>query len=64
MVPPVNVTGKPEKAPELFVMLCDQGVLYQKDETPEDQKRNPILQKFVLPLIRGHVRIDANACCV
>jgi len=26
-----------EKAPDLFVMLADNGLLHQKDETPEDQ---------------------------
>src|SRR5262249_28113429 len=51
---------KPEKAPELFVMLCDRGVLSQKDSTAEEQKKNPILQKFVLPLIRGYVRIEGS----
>ncbi|MFO0925491.1 MAG: SPFH domain-containing protein [Gemmataceae bacterium] len=50
----------PEKAPELFVLLTDEGKLHQKDDTPEDQQKNPILQKFVLPLIRGHVRIEGS----
>lgn len=50
----------PEMAPELFVMLCDQGQLPQTDATPEEQKKNPILQKFVLPLIRGYVRIEGS----
>ncbi|MCO6457286.1 MAG: hypothetical protein J5I93_18465 [Pirellulaceae bacterium] len=60
--PRVEVRYKviPEKAPELFVMLCENGVLYQTDETPEDQKQNPILQKIVLPLIRGYVRIEGS----
>jgi hypothetical protein len=47
-------------APELFVMLCDEGNLPQDDNTPEQQKKNPILQKFVLPLIRGYVRIEGS----
>lgn len=51
---------KPEKAPELFVQLCDHGVLSQTDATTEQQKKNPILQKFVLPLIRGYVRIEGS----
>lgn len=50
----------PEKAPELFVMLCDDGKLHQADSTVEDQRKNPILQKFVLPLIRGNVRIEGS----
>lgn len=49
-----------DMAPELYVMLCDEAKLHQKDETPEDQLKNPILQKFVLPLIRGHVRIEGS----
>lgn len=60
--PHVQVAYKvlPEMAPALFVMLTDEGKLHQKDETPEDQLKNPILQKFVLPLIRGHVRIEGS----
>lgn len=50
----------PEQAPELFVMLCDAGELPQLDSTPEEQRKNPILQKFVLPLIRGYVRIEGS----
>jgi regulator of protease activity HflC (stomatin/prohibitin superfamily) len=50
----------PEMAPELFVMLCDSGELPQKDSTLDEQKKNPILQKFVLPLIRGYVRIEGS----
>lgn len=50
----------PESAPELFVQLCDHGQLHQGDATTEEQKKNPILQKFVLPLIRGYVRIEGS----
>jgi regulator of protease activity HflC (stomatin/prohibitin superfamily) len=50
----------PEKAPELFVVLADDGVLHQEDKTPEEQKKNEILQKFVLPLIRGYVRTEGS----
>lgn len=49
-----------EQAPELFVMLCDEGKLPQEDATPEQKAKNPILQKFVLPLIRGYVRIEGS----
>lgn len=49
-----------EKAPELFVVLCDDGKLHQEDKTPEEQKKNQILQKFVLPLIRGNVRTEGS----
>lgn len=60
--PHVRVAYKvlPGKAPELFVMLCDGGQLPQSDRTPEEQRRNPILQKFILPLIRGWVRIEGS----
>jgi hypothetical protein len=60
--PHVRVSYKvmPEQAPELFVMLCDNGQLPQGDRTPADKKKNPILQKFVLPLIRGWVRIEGS----
>ncbi|MBL8798441.1 MAG: hypothetical protein JNM56_31390 [Planctomycetia bacterium] len=60
--PRVQVRYKvvPEKAPELFVMLCEDGTLYQKDDTYEDQLKNPILQKLILPLIRGYVRIEGS----
>ena len=60
--PHVRVAYKvlPDKAPELFVMLCDSGHLSQLDQTPEEQLKNPLLQKFVLPLIRGWVRIEGS----
>jgi hypothetical protein len=60
--PRVQVRYKvvPEKAPELFVMLCEKGELFQKDDTPEEQQNNPILQKIILPLIRGYVRIEGS----
>jgi regulator of protease activity HflC (stomatin/prohibitin superfamily) len=60
--PHVRVSYKvmPDRAPELFVMLCDNGQLPQADGTAEEKKKNPILQKFVLPLIRGWVRIEGS----
>ncbi len=60
--PHVRVSYKvmPDRAAELFVMLCDHGKLSQEDRTPEEQKKNPILQKFVLPLIRGWVRVEGS----
>ena len=56
----VSYKVNPDMAPSLFVMLCDEGKLSQEDATPEQQKKNPILQKFVLPLIRGHVRVEGS----
>ncbi len=60
--PHVRVSYKvmPDRAPDLFVMLCDHGQLPQEDRTATDKKKNPILQKFVLPLIRGWVRIEGS----
>jgi len=56
----VSYKVNPDLAPSLFVMLCDDGKLPQADTTPEEQKKNPILQKFVLPLIRGYVRVEGS----
>jgi hypothetical protein len=50
----------PEKAPELFVTLSNQGKLHQASETDEQKKENEILQKVILPLIRGYVRIEGS----
>lgn len=60
--PRVQVRYKvvPEKAPEIYVMLSEDGVLFQKDESHDDQMKNPILQKVILPLIRGYVRIEGS----
>jgi regulator of protease activity HflC (stomatin/prohibitin superfamily) len=60
--PEVTVTYRvqPEKAPHLLVTLTDSGHLYQKYQTPQDREKNQILQKIVLPVIRGHVRIEGS----
>ncbi len=60
--PHVLVTYKvlAEHAPELLVTLTDEGLLHQEDATPEQQKKNEILQKVVLPLIRGYVRLEGS----
>lgn len=50
----------PEKAPELFAMLAEDGILHQKDDTDDDKLRNPILQKVILPLIRGYMRVEGS----
>ena len=41
-------------------MLAEDGVLHQKDDTVEDKLRNPILQKIILPLIRGYMRVEGS----
>lgn len=50
----------PDKAAQLLVTLTGSGKLHQKYQTPEDRDRNQILQKVVLPLIRGYVRIEGS----
>ncbi len=45
------------KAPEVFVRLSDNGLLSQADDPPD---ANPILQKVVLPQIRGFARIEGS----
>ncbi len=56
----VEYAARPERAPELMVRLTDEGILHQKDETPEDQLENEILQKVILPHIRGYARIEGS----
>ena len=48
------------KAPELLIRLTDEGPLHQRDETPEQQEENEILQKVILPHIRGYARIEGS----
>jgi regulator of protease activity HflC (stomatin/prohibitin superfamily) len=60
--PHVLVTYRvlPEKAPELFVMMTHEGHLHQEDDTDKQKEDNEILQKVVLPFIRGYVRIEGS----
>ncbi len=60
--PRIKVTYHVEaiQAPELFVTLTQEGKLHQKDDTAQDQEKNEILQKVVLPFIRGYVRIEGS----
>jgi regulator of protease activity HflC (stomatin/prohibitin superfamily) len=48
------------RAPELLVMLSDEGELHQGLASPAEQEKNEILQKIVLPLVRGYVRIEGS----
>jgi hypothetical protein len=48
------------KAPEVLVRLTDEGKLHQNDTTPEQQEENEILQKVILPHIRGYARIEGS----
>lgn len=56
----VEYAVKPEKAPEVLIRLTDEGTLHQEDKTPEQQKENEILQKIILPHIRGYARIEGS----
>jgi hypothetical protein len=56
----VEYAARPENAPELVVRLTDEGIIHQNDETAEDQLENEILQKVILPHIRGFARIEGS----
>jgi hypothetical protein len=49
-----------EKAPQLFVTLSSDGLLHQGDATEKEKAENEILQKVMLPLIKGYVRIEGS----
>jgi SPFH domain / Band 7 family len=49
-----------EKAPEVMVRLTDEGMLHQLDATPQQQQENEILQKVILPHMRGYARIEGS----
>jgi hypothetical protein len=55
----VTYAVQPDKAPELMVRLSDEGKLHQED-TKEQQKFNEILQKIILPHMRGYARIEGS----
>jgi hypothetical protein len=48
------------KAPEVLIRLSDEGVLHQDDRTDEQKTHNEILQKIILPLMRGYARIEGS----
>jgi hypothetical protein len=56
----VEYAVQPDMAPEVLVRLADEGLLHQEDRTPEEQQRNEILQKVILPYIRGFARIEGS----
>ncbi len=56
----VEYAAQPDAAPLLTVRLTDEGVLHQQDETPAEQLDNEILQKVILPHIRGYARIEGS----
>ncbi|MGE0535906.1 MAG: SPFH domain-containing protein [Pirellulales bacterium] len=56
----VEYAVRPESAPELLVRITDEGMLHQGDRTPEEQQANEVLQKVILPHIRGYARIEGS----
>ncbi len=50
----------PNKAPEMLVRLTDSGVLHQADSTEAEKLDNEVLQKVILPHIRGYARIEGS----
>jgi hypothetical protein len=49
-----------DKTPEMVARLADDGQLHQADSTSEEQQQNEILQKVLLPHIRGYARIEGS----
>lgn len=49
-----------DRASELLVRITDAGEIYQADHSREDIARNQILQKVVLPHIRGFARLEGS----
>jgi regulator of protease activity HflC (stomatin/prohibitin superfamily) len=56
----VEYAVMPAKAPELLVRLADEGVLHQRDSKEEEKRDNEVLQKVILPHIRGYARIEGS----
>jgi regulator of protease activity HflC (stomatin/prohibitin superfamily) len=50
----------PARAPELLVTISDEGELHQGLATTKEQEKNETLQKIILPLVRGYVRIEGS----
>ncbi len=56
----VEYSVRPDAAPEVLIRLTDEGILHQEDETPQQQALNEVLQKVILPHIRGYARIEGS----
>ncbi|HVU89512.1 MAG TPA: SPFH domain-containing protein, partial [Pirellulales bacterium] len=56
----VEYAVRPEKAPELLVRLTDEGVIHQADSSDKEKEANEVLQKVLLPHIRGYARIEGS----
>lgn len=50
----------PAKAPEMLVRLTDAGQMHQGDSTEKEKQLNEVLQKVILPHIRGYARIEGS----
>jgi hypothetical protein len=56
----VEYAVQPEKTPELMVRMSDSGKLHQADSTIEEQQLNEVLQKIILPHVRGYARLEGS----
>lgn len=56
----VEYAVQPDRAPEMLVRLTDDGIIHQEDSTPEEKQGNEILQKVILPHIRGYCRLEGS----
>ncbi len=56
----VEYAVQSDKAPEMLVRLSDDGHLHQRDGTAREQAENEVLQKVILPHIRGYARIEGS----
>jgi hypothetical protein len=43
-----------------LVRITDQGELFQKDSTVQEQENNAVLQKIIFPHVRGYARIEGS----
>lgn len=50
-----------ERAAEALVRITDEGMMFQGDQTADEIARNEILQKVVLPHIRGFARLEGSS---
>lgn len=56
----VEYAVQPAKTAELMVRMTDSGELHQADETIEEQSVNEVLQKVILPHVRGYARLEGS----
>ena len=56
----VEYQVRPDKAPELLVRLSDEGILHQADQNTDQINSNDLLQKIILPHMRGYARIEGS----